>query len=255
MSKKKLEKPRASLYPVPVTLVTCFDGTNTNIITISWTGIMCSVPPIIYISVRPERHSYKLISESNRFCMNIPGRNILSEVDYCGNTSGAFTDKSKACNFDLITLADGYPKAIQQCKHHLFCDVVSRIELGSHDVFIAEVKFEFIDEDCYSDNHSFNYEAIEPIAYCRKDYYSLTERIGTYGKEKEAAVMNEKEIVTILYTNYKGKTALRKIIPKNITFAHNEWHTEDQWLMTAFDLEKAADRTFAMKDIKAWYTE
>lgn len=67
--------------------------------------------------------------------------------------------------------------------------------------------------------------------------------------------MNNEQIVTILYTNYKGKTSIRKVIPKEITFTHNEWHKEDQWLMLAFDIDKQADRTFAMKDIKCWYLE
>lgn len=67
--------------------------------------------------------------------------------------------------------------------------------------------------------------------------------------------MNNNQIVTVLYTNYKGKTAVRKIVPKEIIFGHNEWHTEDQWLMVAYDLQKEADRTFALKDIKAWYLE
>jgi Predicted transcriptional regulator len=65
--------------------------------------------------------------------------------------------------------------------------------------------------------------------------------------------METEKIVNILYTNYKGKTAIRRIIPKSIMFGHNEWHKEDQWLMIAFDLDKEADRTFAMKDIKSWY--
>lgn len=67
--------------------------------------------------------------------------------------------------------------------------------------------------------------------------------------------MNEKEIVFIVYTNYKGKTSVRRIIPKQLFFGHNEWHTEDQWLMVAYDLEKEADRTFALKDVKAWYKQ
>lgn len=67
--------------------------------------------------------------------------------------------------------------------------------------------------------------------------------------------MNENRIVTILYTNYKGKTALRRVIPKSIMYSHNEWHTKDQWLMLAFDVEKNAERTFALKDVKAWYLE
>ena len=181
MVKKKLEKPKASLYPVPVALVTCGDS---NIITIAWTGIMCSTPPIIYISVRPERYSHRLLKENRRFCLNIPSIDILSAVDYCGNVSGESTDKSKICGFELLGLIEGYPKAIKQCKHHLFCDIREQMELGSHDVFIAEVKFEFIDEDCYIENHIFKHEKIEPIAYCRKDYYSLGNKIGEYGKEK-----------------------------------------------------------------------
>ena len=67
--------------------------------------------------------------------------------------------------------------------------------------------------------------------------------------------MDNEKIVTIVYTNYKGKTAVRKILPKEIFYGHTDWHPEDQWLLTAFDIQKAADRSFAMKDIKAWFTE
>lgn len=67
--------------------------------------------------------------------------------------------------------------------------------------------------------------------------------------------MEEKKIVTMVYTNYKGKTAVRKVIPKEIYFGHTDWHPEEQWLMTAYDIGKEADRTFAMKDIKTWFTE
>lgn len=190
MRKQKLENAKASLYPVPVTLVTCFDGEKTNIITISWTGIMCSAPPVIYISVRSERYSYKLLEENERFCLNIPSVDMISAVDYCGNTSGKVVDKSAACSFELLDLVEGYPKAIKQCKHHLFCKVIDRMPLGSHEVFIAEVKFEFVDEDCYEGNHVFKHERINPIAYCRKDYYSLGNNIGKYGKEK-GGITNE----------------------------------------------------------------
>lgn len=64
--------------------------------------------------------------------------------------------------------------------------------------------------------------------------------------------MESKKIVTIVYTNYKGITKHRRIIPKEILFGHNDWHKEDQWLMNAFDIQKNADRTFAIKDIKSW---
>lgn len=182
MEKRKLEKVRASLYPVPVTLVTCGEK---NIITIAWTGIMCSAPPIIYISVRAERYSYILLEENKRFCLNIPSVDMIAAVDYCGNVSGKNINKSEKCKFELVELVKGYPKAIKQCKHHLFCETINQIKLGSHDAFIAQVKFEFVDEDCCVGDHIFEYEKINPIAYCRKNYYSLGDKIGEYGRKKE----------------------------------------------------------------------
>ena len=182
MEKQMLENPKASLYPVPVTLVTCSDAEKCNIITISWTGIMCSSPPIIYVSVRPERYSYKLLEASKRFCLNIPSTELLSKVDYCGNIRGENVNKSEVCGFELVDLVTGYPKAIKQCKHHLFCDIIDQVILGSHNAFIAEVKHEFIDTDCYIGDHKFDYEQIDPIAYCRKDYYSLGNKLGKYGE-------------------------------------------------------------------------
>lgn len=190
MAKRKLENPKASLYPVPVALITCYDVERCNIITISWTGIMCSNPPIIYISVRPERYSHQLLAVNGRFCLDIPSVEMLSAVDYCGNISGEIIDKSEMCGFELLDLVEGYPKAIKQCKHHLFCDVIDQMQLGSHDVFIAEVKFEFVNDDCCTENHAFDYDKILPIAYCRKDYYSLDKKIGRYGKEK-GGISNE----------------------------------------------------------------
>lgn len=182
-SKIRLSETRASLYPVPTVLVTCKDGDAENILTISWTGIMCSKPPIVYIAVRPERYSYQIIDKSKRFCINIPSDSLLEEVDFCGNNSGKNVDKAKYCSFEYISLLEGYPRAIRQCKHHLFCEVIDKLPLGSHTAFIAEVKQEFIDDDCYIDSAPC-YSHIKPIAYCRKDYYALSNKIGTYGKQK-----------------------------------------------------------------------
>ena len=181
--KTKLLAPRASLYPVPVTLVTCSDGTRTNVITISWTGILASHPPIIYISVRPERYSYGIFKRSERFCVNIPGIELLEAADFCGNSSGEENDKASYCGFDYDELIKGYPPVIRQCHHHLLCDKIIELPYGSHTSFVAEVKYEFIDEDCQEDGVPV-YSKLNPIAYCRKDYFSLSEKIGTYGKVK-----------------------------------------------------------------------
>lgn len=185
MEKVKLSEPKASLYPVPVTLLTCSDGIRTNIITVSWTGILSSSPPIIYVSIRPERFSYHLLEIFNKFCLNIPSEENLQQVDFCGNNTGELKDKSKECNFSLIDLQDEYPKAIENCKHNLFCDITQKIEFGSHTAFISIIKYEYIDVDISNGDHEFFYEKIKPIAYCRKRYYSIGNYLGDYGFTKK----------------------------------------------------------------------
>ena len=93
MEKIQFSTPKASLYPVPVALVTCYNENKTNIITISWTGIMCSNPPTIYISVRPERYSYKLLSKYRKFCLNIPST-VQLRRPWVFNWSAIFSLKS-----------------------------------------------------------------------------------------------------------------------------------------------------------------
>jgi flavin reductase (DIM6/NTAB) family NADH-FMN oxidoreductase RutF len=181
MSKIELTSPRASLYPVPVTLITCSREKETNILTISWTGILCSSPPIIYISIRPSRYSYQFVEQMGRFCVNIPSKSLLEEADFCGNNTGASLTKWRECGFTLVELVKGYPNAIKECKHHLFCDVIQKLELGSHTAFIAHVKHEFIEDGIVAQDHVFDYEILQPVAYCRKKYYSLGIELGHYG--------------------------------------------------------------------------
>lgn len=171
---------RASLYPVPVTLVTCEYKQRDNIITIAWTGILCSKPPIIYVSIRPERFSYTLVKKSQKFVVNIPSEKLLPIADSCGNVSGRDVDKFRLFNLTRITLVDGYPSCIKECKHHLLCDVIDVLELGTHHAFIGRVQYEYIDAECYKEDR-IEYHKIKPIGYCRKDYIQLSSKIGYYG--------------------------------------------------------------------------
>lgn len=181
MRKQQISKPRADIYPLPSTLVTCWDGEKTNVLTVSWTGVLCSSPPIIYISIRPKRFSYALLENTKRFCLNIPRRSQLPEVDYCGTVSGRTEEKVDRCGFTLVSLNPKFPPAIEQCPHHLLCEVIEVLSYGSHSAFVSNVSEEYIDEDCLNNDGSINYEAIHPIAYCRKKYYSVQEEIGIYG--------------------------------------------------------------------------
>ncbi len=177
----RLTEPKANVYPVPIALVTCCDETETNIITIAWTGVLSSSPPTVYISVRPSRYSYNLLQNSRQFCINIPTSRLIQQVDLCGIVSGRDRNKADLCHFDLIPIADGYPKAIKQCPHHLFCSIIKTIELGSHTMFISSVDQEYIDEEFLTKSNTIDYNAIKPIAYCKKTYYSLGNAIGEYG--------------------------------------------------------------------------
>jgi len=183
IEKVELTNIRSSLYPVPVTLVSCEDNSRTNILTISWTGILCSSPPIIYISIRPDRFSYDLVKQSRRFIINIPSENQLEIADKCGNCSGRDVDKFKMFNLSKEYLVKNYPPLIKECKHHLLCDVIEIKEYGTHHAFIGQVSHEFINTDCLIDN-SLDYSKINPIAYCRKDYMFLSESVAKYGQFK-----------------------------------------------------------------------
>jgi len=171
---------RASLYPVPVTLVTCENKDRDNIITISWTGILCSKPPIVYISIRPERFSYNLVKDTNKYVINIPSVDLLPIADKCGNISGRTNDKFEKFNLSRMKVIQDYPPLISECKHHLICDVIDIIEFGVHHSFIGKVKYEYINTDCYESDNRL-YDKLSPIAYCRKDYMQLSKKIGHYG--------------------------------------------------------------------------
>lgn len=99
MSKITFEKPGNFLYPVPAVLVSLQDKSGKkNIITIAWTGTVCSDPPMAYISVRHERTSYPMLKETKEFVINLPDESMVHALDYCGVKSGAKVDKWKDCN-------------------------------------------------------------------------------------------------------------------------------------------------------------
>jgi len=169
------------LYPVPVILVTCEAKGIANIIPICWTGVMCSNPPIVYISVRPERFSYGLITDSGKFVINIPPGDLLETTDLCGKCSGRVTDKFKKFNLTKTYLVEGYPPVISECRHHLFCDVLEVRELGTHHAFISLVKHEMIDHDCV-DKNAFQFSKINPIVYCPHNYMFLSDPVAKFGQ-------------------------------------------------------------------------
>lgn len=184
-------KPGTLIYPLPAAMISCGSTSEEyNIITLSWLGTICTNPPMCYISVRPERHSYEIIKRDMEFVINITTENLAFATDWCGVRSGK--DFSK---FDEMKLTPGKASIVQvpiieESPLNIECRVREILSLGSHDMFIADVVNVKADEK-YIDPETgkFSLESAKPIAYSHGQYYGLGEKIGGFGwtvrKKKE----------------------------------------------------------------------
>lgn len=173
MDKVKL-KGSVILNPVPVVLVTSRnkEGKN-NVFTVGWTGTINTKPPMLYISVRPERLSYEYIKESMDFVVNLPGSNLVKAVDYCGVRSGKRYDKISEMGFTLKESDHVSAPYIEECPINIECKVTNIIPLGTHDMFIAEVLGSHINENLFDENGKICFENANMMAYCHGGYYPL----------------------------------------------------------------------------------
>ena len=179
---KLMWKPGTMLYPVPSVMVSCTNnqGEN-NIITIAWTGIICSDPAMLYISVRPERHSYHMIKETGDFVVNIPNRSLAFATDYCGVKSGK--DVNKFEHLKLTPAKSNLVAApyIDECPVSLECKVKDIIRLGSHDMFIAEIMCVNVDDSLLDSKGKLHLNKADLICYNHGEYRTLADSLGTFG--------------------------------------------------------------------------
>lgn len=180
MSKLKW-KPGTMVYPVPPVMVSCGDMENSNILTIAWTGIICTDPAMTYISVRKERFSYDIIKNSGEFTINLASSSLAKAVDFCGVRSGKDLDKFKECNLTKESGTETSCPMIKECPISIECKVKEIKELGSHDMFLAEILAVNVDEKYLDDTGKFDMEACDLLAYSHGQYYSLGERLGKFG--------------------------------------------------------------------------
>ena len=179
---KELWKPGNMLYPLPVVMVSMADGQGkNNIITIAWTGTICTNPPMVSISVRPERYSYPILKDTGEFVINLTTRELTYATDYCGVKSGREVDKFRELN--LTPLPATYVKAplIGESPVSMECKVTQVIPLGSHDMFLAEVVAVHADEKYMDEQRKFQLEKAEPIVYSHGAYLACGEQLGTFG--------------------------------------------------------------------------
>ena len=181
--KKRIMKGSVVLNPVPVVLVTCRNSEGKdNVFTVAWTGTICSKPPMLSISIRPERLSYDYIKETMEFTINLPTKKRTKATDFCGVRSGRQIDKIKEMNFTMVSGEKIETKYIRECPVNIECKVKDIIKLGSHDMFIAEVLCSHIDEDLFDEKDKIHFEKANLITYSHGEYFSISEKsIGKFG--------------------------------------------------------------------------
>ena len=180
---KQTWKPGNMLYPLPAVMVSTADKAgNSNILTIAWTGTVCTNPPMAYISVRPERYSYHMIRESGEFVINLTTKKLARAADYCGVRPGKDVDKWKECHLTRGTASTlKYAPVIEESPVQIECRVKSIQELGSHHMFLAEVTAVQVDESYMDAKGKFDLNRTGLIAYSHGEYLDLGKKLGTFG--------------------------------------------------------------------------
>lgn len=179
---KQSWKPGNMLYPLPVVMVSCNrKGEKPNIVTVAWTGTICSDPAMVSISVRPERYSHDIIEETGEFVINLVTRDLTYATDYCGVRSGRDVDKFKEMNLTPLPSKMIDAVGIEESPVNIECKVVEVKKLGSHDMFIAEVVNVTVDDRYMDENNKFNLNDSDLVAYSHGEYFTLGEKIGTFG--------------------------------------------------------------------------
>lgn len=175
-------KPGNMLYPLPVVMVSCAkENIKPNIITVAWAGTICSDPVMVSISVRKERYSHDIIEETGEFVINLVTENLAFATDYCGVKSGRDTDKFADMNLTPIDIKGVSAPAIKESPLSLACKVKEIKELGSHDMFIAEVVGVMVDDRYMDENGKFELNDSKLVAYSHGVYFGLGQRIGKFG--------------------------------------------------------------------------
>lgn len=179
---KQIWKPGNMLYPLPVVMVSVADKEGKqNIITIAWTGTICSDPPMVSISVRPERYSYHMIKETGEFVINLTTKELAFATDYCGVKSGRDVDKFAAMQLTPVPGEKVKAPLIAESPVNLECKVTEVKHLGTHDMFMAEVVCVHADEKYMDEQNRFHLEMADPIVYSHGIYMTTGEKIGTFG--------------------------------------------------------------------------
>ena len=189
---KETWKAGNMIYPLPAVMVSAADKEgNQNIITIAWTGTVCTNPAMLYISVRPERYTYHMIKETGEFVVNLTTKDLVYATDWCGVKSGRDVDKWKEMKLTPEKAEKlAYAPMIKESPVNIECKVIEIKELGSHHMFLAEVLGVTVDEKYMDENGKFHLNDAGLVAYSHGEYFELGEKLGKFGysvAKKQAA--------------------------------------------------------------------
>lgn len=220
MNEKVDLKGSVILNPVPVVMVTSrgTDGKD-NVFTVGWVGTVCTKPPMLSISVRPERLSHKYISETMEFTVNMPTSKLTKAVDYVGVRSGKTVDKIKEMNFTMKEGTNVSSPYIDECPVSIECKVKTVLQLGTHDCFIAEVVGSHVNKNLFDEKGKIHLEKADLISYCHGEYFKMdTNPLGSFGysvaKKKKSlqskSVKAKKDTPTAKSKSSKSKKSFNK---------------------------------------------
>ena len=179
---KTVFKPGTMLNPVPAVMVSCGDDTVSNIITIAWTGIINSDPPITYVSVRKSRYSHDIIERTGEFVINLTTEKLAFVADYCGVRSGRDVDKFKEMKLTAAESKEVSCPSIEESPVNIECRVMEMKEYPTHDMFIAEIVSVSVDDSLMDENGRLCLDEAGLVAYNHGHYFALQKKeIGRFG--------------------------------------------------------------------------
>ena len=175
-------KPGNMLYPLPAVLVSVRDRDGSdNLLTIAWSGTVCTNPPMLYISVRPERHSYEMIRRTGEFTVNLTTSEMAGATDYCGVRSGRDHNKWEETGLTKLPAKRIKAPLIGESPVNIECMVRQELPLGSHTMFLAEVVHVSVDDRYMDEKGAFHLEQAHPLVYSHGRYHDLGRLLGTFG--------------------------------------------------------------------------
>lgn len=191
---KQSWKPGNMLYPVPVVMVSCKRADERpNIITVAWAGTVCSDPAMLSVSIRKERYSHDIIKESGEFVVNLVTGELTRACDWCGVRSGKDFDKFEEMKLTEYTSEYMDAPAISESPVNIYCKVKQILELGSHDIFVAEVVGVTVDDKYMDENGRFELSKTGLITYSHGEYFLLGKKLGKFGYSVKKNVRSKKK--------------------------------------------------------------